>query len=86
MQEPIKYKSYTITYDPPPISLRGHDYQFSHDDYDGAPDGGDVRCGSAGSIMNCIECIDDIEEGLETPEMPIFEGTRNALNALSIKG
>jgi hypothetical protein len=41
------YRGFLITYDPPPIPMRGFDYEFSHVDFDG-PD--DHRCGVAGSI------------------------------------
>lgn len=37
-------------------------YDFAHDDYDGAPDAGDNRCGYGSSIEACKAEIDDIEE------------------------
>lgn len=47
-----------IRYDPPPIPLRSHDYQFWHDDYDGPPDD---RCGSAPSLEEAKRMILDYE-------------------------
>ena len=58
----MRYQSYHITYWPPPIPDRNHDYQFSHDDYDGP---GDRRCGSAKSVEDAQKKIDEIEEELK---------------------
>ena len=67
--EPIRYRGYTISYDPPPIPMRSSDWAFVHDDYDGAPinsesdDGGDRRCGYGASVEDCKQQIDEqIEE------------------------
>ena len=57
----IKYKNYTISHDPKPIPLRSFDWDFSHDDYDGAPDGNDIRCGNGANIEDCKQQIDDME-------------------------
>lgn len=43
---------------------RGHDYAFAHDDFDGAPDAGDHRCGAAATIEACKAEIDVYEEEL----------------------
>jgi hypothetical protein len=43
-----------------PIPDRRHDYDFWHDDYDGA-DGGNGLCGTAESIVDAIKQIADIE-------------------------
>lgn len=64
-----RYRGYTIRYNPPPIPSRGSDWEFVHDDYDGAPDepGGrptDARAGTAGSLEEAKEMIDEIEEAL----------------------
>jgi hypothetical protein len=32
----VSYRDWRITYDPPPIPVRNCDWQFWHDDYDGA--------------------------------------------------
>lgn len=61
-QGPIRYRGYTITYDPPPIGTRAFDWSFEHDDFDGAPDAGDRRCGHAASVAACRAEIDDIED------------------------
>lgn len=37
-------------------------YSYVHDDYDGAPDGNDNRCGCTKSIAEAQEEIDEIEE------------------------
>ncbi len=57
-----RYHSYTIRHNPKPIPLRDHDFDFWHDDYDGAPDGNDPRCGTAESVEACKTAIDEIEE------------------------
>lgn len=51
----ITYRGWHIRFDPPPIPTRNCDWQFWHDDYDGAPNYGDEgpadnRCGSAPSL------------------------------------
>lgn len=54
------YKSYSIEYNPKPIGIRSCDWDFSIDGYDGAPDSGDIRMGTGGSIEDCLEQIEDI--------------------------
>lgn len=39
-----------------PASMR---YEYVHDDYDGAPDANDSRCGHEASIDACKQAIDD---------------------------
>ena len=51
---------WTISYNPPPIPIRCHDYQFVHDNYDGA-DGGNGLCGTAPSVIDAIDQIREIE-------------------------
>jgi hypothetical protein len=46
-------------------------YTFIHDDYDGAPDGGDMRCGYGDSVENCMKQIDDWHA--EHGEIPTHE-------------
>lgn len=57
----IRYKGYSITYHPKPIPTRDHDFEFVHDDYDGAPDSHDHRSGTAGNPEDAKRMIDDIE-------------------------
>jgi len=44
------YRGWHIAYDPPPIPVRTCDWQFWHDDFDGAEDSGDNRYGHASSL------------------------------------
>jgi hypothetical protein len=55
------YGKWTIYYDPPPIPDRSCDFHFYHDDYDGAEDANDNRCGHGSSIEDCMKQIDDLE-------------------------
>lgn len=59
-----KYGDYTIVFNPPPIPMRGMDYQWCHEAYDGAPDGGDHRCGTAGSLDEAMREIEAVEGGV----------------------
>lgn len=52
----IMYRGYFIEYDPAPISERGADYRYWHEDYDGPED---LRIGSAESIDAAKALIDD---------------------------
>ena len=61
----MKYRDYTITYNPKPIPTKAHDWDFVHDDYDGAPEHSegspsDHRCGAEVSIEACIDAIDEL--------------------------
>ena len=47
-----------------PIPLRQFDYNFWHEDYDGA-DGGNGLCGTASSIDDAMQQIIEIEKGAE---------------------
>lgn len=63
----IAYRNWWIVYAPPPIPTRNCDWQFWHDDYDGAPTFGDEgpadnRCGSAPSLEAAKAEIDDWHE------------------------
>lgn len=62
MNQPTHYRGFTITYDPPPIPIRSHDYQFCHDDYNGPEDG---RCGSAVSEKAAMIEIDEMLNDLQ---------------------
>lgn len=57
----VSYRNWWITYDPPPIPVRTCDWQFWHDDYDGAPDAGDSRCGHAPSLEAAKAEVDFME-------------------------
>ena len=61
----IRYGRYQIRYSPKPIPSRSHDYDFEHDDYDGAPDSGDNRCGTAANLDEGKEAIEEIERERE---------------------
>lgn len=52
-----KYRSYEISYSPPPIPDRNHDWQFAHEDYDGPED---RRCGTGCSVADCKAKIDEM--------------------------
>lgn len=58
----VSYRGWWIDYDPPPIPVRTCDWQFWHDDFDGAPDANDNRYGSAGSLDAAKAEIDDRED------------------------
>lgn len=53
----IKFAGWTIQFDPPPIPIRSQDWQYFHEDYDGAPDSGDTRCGACASMEECLSEI-----------------------------
>lgn len=52
---PIWYKKYRIYV----ADFNG--YNYVHDDYDGAPDAGDNRCGHAMTVQDAQEAIDELE-------------------------
>lgn len=54
----MKYKEYKITEGP------FFPYEYAHEDFDGAPDAEDIRCGWAYSVEEAKEAIDEIEERL----------------------
>lgn len=56
------YRNYEISYDPPPIPMRGMDYNFAHVDFDGPED---HRCGCAASVDDAQSRIDEIEGEVE---------------------
>ena len=67
-----EYRGYTITYWAKPVPTRAWDYDFSHEDYDGAPDSGDHRCGNGASVEDCKEQIDDLIEDEEFDQFQEF--------------
>ena len=58
--EPIKYNGFIITHWAKPIPDRSHDYDFVHEDYDGAEDAQDNRHGSGSSVEDCKAQIDEL--------------------------
>ena len=60
------YRGYQIYFDPKPvpITLAGC-WTFVHDDYDGAPDANDHRCGDGVDVPDCKRLIDEMIEDLE---------------------
>ena len=58
---------YHIEHDAKPIPDRQHDWDWWHDDYDGGmvdavTPSRDPRCGTAGSVVGCIEAILELED------------------------
>ena len=49
--------------EPPPIPIRSHDWNATHEGYDGAPDSGDARSFYAGSYHDVVECVEEYVEG-----------------------
>ena len=62
-----------IEYNPKPIPDRRHDYDFWHDDYDGA-DGGNGLAGTAVNKEDVLEQIREIDK----------EGLRDAISISTI--
>ena len=58
----IRFGFYTIRHNPKPIPDRRWDWDFVHDDFDGADDSTDNRCGAAESVEACKAEIREIEE------------------------
>lgn len=52
----MRYKDYTIEFNPKPIPIRDHDYDYWPDDYDGPEDG---RGGSVASVTQAQIAIDE---------------------------
>lgn len=69
----FRYGDWTVSYDPPPIPCRKHDWAFSHRDFDasweGEEDGwiGNGLCGTAESPEECLREIHWIEEDKGMP-------------------
>jgi hypothetical protein len=61
-----KYRGYSITIWANPFPGSDWECDFAHEDYDGAPDSGDHRCGAARSLEQAKELIDEqIEDNME---------------------
>ena len=58
----IVYGKWRIYYDPTPLPYRTLDWTYVHDDYDGAPDANDNRCGRNASAEDCIAAIKEMED------------------------
>lgn len=56
-----RFGKWHIRYVPKPIPTRAFDWDFWHDDYDGAPDAKDHRCGSAAGFSAALREIRRIE-------------------------
>jgi len=56
---PCFHRGYRIEYNPKPIPTRAHDWDWTHEDYDGP---GDSRCGTSPSIEAAKVAIDECEE------------------------
>jgi hypothetical protein len=55
----IRHGDYNIKHNPKPVPSREHDYDYSHDDYQGP---GDDRHGTSGSEQGARDEIDEIGE------------------------
>ncbi|KQV83278.1 hypothetical protein [Rhizobium sp. Root1220] len=67
MSERISYRDYWISFNPKPVPAScGVDWDWHHDDFDGAPDGNDNRCGCSASLeaakADIDEQIDELDE------------------------
>ena len=54
-------KKYKIEYNPKPIPTNQFDWDWWHEDFDGAIDSVDDRCGTAPSRIQCLKRIEEIE-------------------------
>jgi len=81
----LKYRGYTITHNPKPIPLRSFDWDFAHDDYDGAVDSKDDRCGSVGSEAAAVLEIQRLTKGEESETMTLEEALDALKNGLAIR-
>lgn len=62
----VPYRGYQIDFDAKPIPDRSHDWGWAHEDYDGAEDANDHRCGYSRSLAAAKADIDEqIAEGEE---------------------
>lgn len=55
----IRGQKWHLSWNPKPIPTKAYDWDWGHDDYDGP---GDTRCGSAASVLGCLEEILDYME------------------------
>jgi hypothetical protein len=74
-----KYRGYIIGYSQKPIPTRAMDYDFYHEDVDGAPDSGDNRYGNGPSVEDCKAQIDEqIEEELPLVVVEYLHGCKES--------
>jgi len=83
-----QYYEYIILHNPKPIPDRSSDWEFYHEDYDGAGDSGDRRGGTATSMQEAIDKIEEMEdddflEKLETDED--FNFQESSMNIASLE-
>jgi len=55
----IKIDGWSVKCNPKPIPTTSHDYDFWHDDFDGE----NGLCGTAASVADAINCINDLIDG-----------------------
>ncbi len=55
----VSYRGYEISFDAKPIPTRSHDWGWTHEDFDGAEDANDHRCGYSGTLEAAKEEIDE---------------------------
>ncbi|MEN8236158.1 MAG: hypothetical protein ABFQ95_01195 [Pseudomonadota bacterium] len=55
----ITYRDFHISCDHKPIAMRCIDWEYAIDGYDGAPDAEDYRYGTAESLEEAKQAIDD---------------------------
>lgn len=53
------YRGWNVSFDPPPIPTRVFDWEATHPDYDGAPDGNDSRIAYGASRREVQSAIDE---------------------------
>ena len=58
----IVYGKWRIYHDPLVVPVEGLDWAFVHDDFDGAPDANDNRCGRAASPDECFATIREMDD------------------------
>lgn len=76
----IKYKGYILVQNPKPIPIRSMDWDFYHEDYDGAIDSCDYRCGTGSNLDDCKQLIDEMEDEMED-EQTLFNKRQDKCGA-----
>lgn len=84
MSEPILHRGWRIHLSDL-VGTHGYKYEYAHDDYDGADDANDHRCGHANTVEEAKAEIDHHEqeallESFEAGEMGAVEFTELALD------
>jgi hypothetical protein len=65
MRDRIPHRGYWIRFNPKPVpASMGVDWDWWHDDFDGAPDSNDRRCGCSASLEASKADIDEMIEEL----------------------